>query len=79
MAAETHSEGENCSLETGNFEHDRVYEWLEDYFERNDLDVTGNLYDPYTFGHMSTDIEKKLPEWPMVQVRTGTLTLYMHK
>lgn len=33
------------------------------------------LYDPYVFGPSLTAIEKNVPEWPMVQVRQGTLTL----
>lgn len=39
LALEQHSEGEMCSLECGMFDNDRVYEWLEDSIERNDLDV----------------------------------------
>ena len=77
LAAEQHSEGEISSLESGIIDNDRVYEWLEDFIERNDLDVQGIMYDPYQFGPMLTAIEKNHPEWPMVQVRQGTLTLSM--
>nr|DAL85850.1 MAG TPA: Large Terminase [Caudoviricetes sp.] len=77
LAAEQHGEGEISSLESGIIDNDRVYEWLEDFIERNDLDVQGIMYDPYQFGPMLTAIEKNHPEWPMVQVRQGTLTLSM--
>ncbi|AQG74105.1 amino acid transporter [Lacticaseibacillus rhamnosus] len=77
LAAEQHGEGEISSLESGIIDNDRVYEWLEDFIERNDLDIQGIMYDPYQFGPMLTAIEKNHPEWPMVQVRQGTLTLSM--
>ncbi|MDN6463689.1 MAG: terminase large subunit, partial [Lacticaseibacillus paracasei] len=77
LAAEQHGEGEISSLESGIIDNDRVYEWLEDFIERNDIDVQGIMYDPYQFGPMLTAIEKNHPEWPMVQVRQGTLTLSM--
>lgn len=77
LAAEQHGEGEISSLESGIIDNDRVYEWLEDFIERNDLDVQGIMYDPYQFGPMLTAIEKNHPEWPMVQVRQGTMTLSM--
>ena len=77
LAAEQHGEGEISSLGSGIIDNDRVYEWLEDFIERNDLDVQGIMYDPYQFGPMLTAIEKNHPEWPMVQVRQGTLTLSM--
>ncbi|WLV78545.1 terminase large subunit [Lacticaseibacillus parahuelsenbergensis] len=77
LAAEQHGEGEISSLESGIIDNDRVYEWLEDFIERNDLDVQGIMYDPYQFGPILTAIEKNHPEWPMVQVRQGTMTLSM--
>ena len=77
LVAEQHGEGEISSLESGIIDNDRVYEWLEDFIERNDLDVQGIMYDPYQFGPILTAIEKNHPEWPMVQVRQGTMTLSM--
>lgn len=76
-AAEQAGEGEISQLDSGIVDNDRVYEWLEDFIERNDLDVQGIMYDPYQFGPLLTTIEKNHPEWPMVAVRQGTLTLSM--
>jgi phage terminase large subunit-like protein len=77
LAAEKRGECEITTLESGIIDNDRVYEWLEDFIERNDIDVQGICYDPYQFGPMLTTIEKNHPEWPMVAVRQGTLTLSM--
>ncbi|WP_057820026.1 terminase large subunit [Schleiferilactobacillus perolens] len=77
LAAEKAGEGEISRLESGVIDNDRVYEWLEDFIERNDLDVQGIMYDPYQFGPLLTTIEKNHPEWSMVAVRQGTLTLSM--
>lgn len=77
LAAEKRGECEITQLESGIIDNDRVYEWLEDYIERNDLDIQGICYDPFQFGPLLTTIEKNHPEWPMVAVRQGTLTLSM--
>lgn len=76
-AAEKRGECEITQLESGIIDNDRVYEWLEDFIERNDLDVQGICYDPFQFGPLLTTIEKNHPEWPMIAVRQGTLTLSM--
>ncbi|MCH4170675.1 MAG: terminase large subunit [Lactobacillus sp.] len=76
-AVEQRGEGEITQLESGIIDNERVYEWLEDFIERNDLDVQGICFDPWQFGTLLTMIEKNHPEWPMVQVRQGTMTLSM--
>lgn len=70
-------EAEASTLDSGIIDNDRVYEWLADFIEDNDLDVQGIMYDPYQFGPLLTMIEKNHPEWPMVEVRQGTITLSM--
>lgn len=77
LAAEKRGECEVTTLESGIIDNDRVYEWLEYFIEHNDIDVQGICYDPYQFGPMLTTIEKNHPEWPMIAVRQGTLTLSM--
>lgn len=76
-AAEKRGECEITELDSGIIDNERVYEWLEDFIERNDIDVQGICYDPYQFGPLLTMTEKNHPEWPMVAVRQGTLTLSM--
>lgn len=76
-AAKKRGECEITELDSGIIDNERVYEWLEDFIERNDIDVQGICYDPYQFGPLLTMIEKNHPEWPMVAVRQGTLTLSM--
>lgn len=77
LAAQKRGECEITGLESGIIDNDRVYEWLEDFIERNDLDVQAICYDPYQFGPLLTTIEKNHPEWNLVSVRQGTLTLSM--
>ncbi|KRK40902.1 terminase large subunit [Loigolactobacillus bifermentans] len=76
-AVEKRGEGEITQLESGIIDNDRVYEWLEDFIERNDIDVQAICYDPYQFGPLLTTIEKNHSEWNMVSVRQGTMTLSM--
>jgi len=70
-------EGEITQLESGIIDNERVYEWLVDFVAANELDVQGICFDPWQFGTLLTMIEKNHPEWPMVQVRQGTMTLSM--
>ncbi len=76
-AVEKRGEGEVSQLESGVIDNERVYEWLEDFILRNDLQVEGICYDPFQFGPLLTVIEKNHPEWPLIQVRQGTMTLSM--
>jgi len=41
----------------------------------NSLDVRGIMYDPYQSGQLVALLEKSHPEWPLVSVRQGTVTL----
>jgi len=66
---------EITELESGVIDNERVFEWLEQFVEDNDLDVKGICFDPYQYGQLLTLIEKRHPEWEQVQVRQGTMTL----
>ncbi|ERL64041.1 terminase large subunit [Schleiferilactobacillus shenzhenensis] len=77
LAAEQAGEGEITELESGVIDNDRVYQWLEAFIHDNGLDVQGIMFDPYQFGPLLTAIEKRHPEWPLVQIRQGTITLSM--
>lgn len=66
---------EITKLESGVIDQDRVYEWLENFIVRNDLDVQGIYFDPYQYGPLMAKIEKNHPEWEQVSIRQGTMTL----
>lgn len=68
---------ELTQLESKVIDFERVYQWLEDFIEFNELNVKALAYDVYQFGTLLTQIEKNHPEWPLIQVRQGTLTLSM--
>ncbi|MGQ2374584.1 terminase large subunit [Companilactobacillus zhachilii] len=66
---------EITKLESGVIDNERVFDWLEQFIEDNDLDVQGICFDPYQYGQLLTLIEKRHPEWEQIQVRQGTMTL----
>lgn len=66
---------EITKLESGVIDQDRVYEWLENFVKRNNLDVQGIYFDPYQYGPLMAKIEKYHPEWEQVSIRQGTRTL----
>ncbi|WP_238704167.1 terminase large subunit [Companilactobacillus mishanensis] len=68
---------EITQLESGVIDNERVFEWLDNFVESNNLDVQGICYDPYQAGLLLTLIEKNHPEWQMVAIRQGTMTLSM--
>lgn len=68
---------EITNLESGIIDVERVYEWLNDFINRNQLDVQAICFDPAQYGSLLTQIEKGHPEWEQISVRQGTLTLSM--
>jgi len=70
-------ECEITKLESGVIDYDAVFDWLENFVINHELNVKVIAYDPYQFGHILTMIEKYRPEWPMAEVRQGTMTLSM--
>ncbi|ALV21052.1 terminase large subunit [Carnobacterium antarcticum] len=77
LVLEQRGECDITELESGVIDYDFVFEWLENFIYSNDLDVQGICYDPYQFGHILTLIEKNHPEWPLIEIRQGTMTLSM--
>lgn len=68
---------EITELESGIIDVERVYQWLDDFVEENNLDVQGICFDPAQYGSLLTQIEKNHPEWEQISIRQGTLTLSM--
>lgn len=70
-------ECEITTLESGVIDDERVFQWLEEFIYTNDLDVQGIYYDPYQFGSVLTQLEKRHPEWPLVEIPQTTMVLNM--
>lgn len=74
---ERQGECEITTLESGVIDDERVMEKLEEMIYLNDWEVQGIYFDPYQFGSMLTMIEKRHPEWPLVQIPQTTMVLNM--
>ncbi|WP_438835824.1 terminase large subunit [Streptococcus pluranimalium] len=74
---ERQGECEITTLESGVIDDERVMEKLEEMIYVNDWEVQGIYFDPYQFGSMLTMIEKRHPEWPLVQIPQTTMVLNM--
>lgn len=68
---------EITQMESGVIDFERVYDWLTDFVETNNLDVRAVCFDPAQYGPLLTQIEKGHPEWQQIAIRQGTLTLSM--
>lgn len=68
---------EITELESGIIDVERVYQWLDDFVNQNNLDVQAICFDPAQYGSLLTQIEKNHPEWEQISIRQGTLTLSM--
>ncbi|MGG6494635.1 UNVERIFIED_CONTAM: phage terminase family protein, partial [Bacteroidetes bacterium 56_B9] len=68
---------EITTLESGVIDDERVMEKLEEMVYTNEWEVCGICYDPYQFGSLLTMIEKRHPEWPLIQVSQTTMVLNM--
>ncbi|HEM3466036.1 terminase large subunit [Streptococcus suis] len=68
---------EITTLESGVIDDERVMEKLEEMVYTNEWEVHGICYDPYQFGSLLTMIEKRHPEWPLIQVSQTTMVLNM--
>lgn len=68
---------EITTLESGVIDDERVMEKLEEMVYTNEWEVHGICYDPYQFGSLLTMIEKRHPEWPLIQVSQITMVLNM--
>ncbi len=68
---------EITTLESGVIDDERVLEKIEEMVYTNDWEVNGICYDPYQFGTLLTMIEKRHPEWPLIEVSQTTMVLNM--
>ncbi|HEM6059959.1 TPA: terminase large subunit [Streptococcus suis] len=68
---------EITTLESGVIDDERVMEKQEEMVYTNEWEVHGICYDPYQFGSLLTMIEKRHPEWPLIQVSQTTMVLNM--
>lgn len=60
-------------LESGIVDYDQVFQYIEDLIQVNDLECLGICYDPYNANSLIAKAEKA--NYPMLEVRQGTLTL----
>lgn len=70
-------ECEITTLESGVIDDERVLEKIEEMVYGNDWELQGIYFDPYQFGSLLTMIEKRHPEWPLVQIPQTTMVLNM--
>ena len=68
---------EITTLESGVIDDERVLEKIEEMVYQNDWEVNGVCFDPYQFGTLLTMIEKRHPEWPLIEVSQTTMVLNM--
>lgn len=68
---------EITTLESGVIDDERVLEKMEEMIYENDWEVQAICYDPYQFGSLLAMIEKRHPEWPLIQVSQTTMVLNM--
>lgn len=68
---------EITTLESGVIDDERVLEKMEEMVYENDWKVQAICYDPYQFGSLLAMIEKRHPEWPLIQVSQTTMVLNM--
>lgn len=74
---ERQGECEITTLESGVIDDERVLEKLEEMIYTNEWDIQGIYFDPYQFGSLLTMIEKRHPEWALVQIPQTTMVLNM--
>ena len=60
-------------LESGIVDYDQVFDYIQKLIEENDLECLGICYDPYNANSLIAKAEKA--NYPMLEVRQGTLTL----
>ncbi|MCW0998187.1 terminase large subunit, partial [Streptococcus anginosus] len=68
-------ECEITTLESGVIDDERVLEKIEEMVYQNEWELQGIYFDPYQFGSLLTMIEKRHPEWPLVQIPQTTMVL----
>lgn len=66
-------ECEITTLDSGVIDYSRIYDFIVDLINTNDLDLQAICYDPYNANTLVTDLEKE--GFPMLEVRQGAITL----
>lgn len=61
------------TLESGIVDYEQVFEFIQSFIQEFDLEVLGICYDPYNANSLISMAEKA--NYPMLEVRQGTLTL----
>nr|DAR05409.1 MAG TPA: Large Terminase [Caudoviricetes sp.] len=70
-------ECEITTLESGVIDDERVLEKLEEMIYMNEWELQAICFDPYQFSSLIAMIEKRHPEWPLIEVRQNTMVLNM--
>lgn len=70
-------ECEITTLESGVIDDERVLERIEEMVYTNEWDLQAICFDPYQFSSLIAMIEKRHPEWPLIEVRQNTMVLNM--
>ena len=70
-------ECEITTLESGVIDDERVLEKIEEMVYTNEWDLQAICFDPYQFSSLIAMIEKRHPEWPLIEVRQNTMVLNM--
>lgn len=70
-------ECEITTLESGVIDDERVLEKIEEMVYTNEWDLQSICFDPYQFSSLIAMIEKRHPEWPLIEVRQNTMVLNM--
>jgi len=60
-------------LESGIVDYEQVFEFIQSLIEENELELQGICYDPFNANSIISMAEKE--NYPMIEVRQGTLTL----
>lgn len=70
-------ECEITTLESGVIDDERVLDKIEEMVYTNEWDLQAICFDPYQFSSLIAMIEKRHPEWPLIEVRQNTMVLNM--
>lgn len=61
------------TLDSGVIDYSKIYDFVNNLIDNNDLDLQAICYDPYNMNTLLTDFEKQ--GYPMIEVRQGAITL----
>lgn len=61
------------TLDSGVIDYSKIYDFVNNLIDNNDLDLQAVCYDPWNMNTLLTDFEKQ--GYPMIEVRQGAITL----